>query len=225
MAAPLRPQHPRAPTWPPSTTPVTSDDLAAAKSKASLLCATTNTEPANKQFFDADDEDHPEDHFLSAYEYDDWANSDDDDDEEEIEWDAGIIDFALFDDDRRQAEEKHEQLGHRWRGFMSNQHLRDDLDVEELDGQPAARVPSYLTITLTPPSPKERMVTEDDDLPLFFDALKLNSRAPQRHQRPGLRHARTMSGKLHSWRRPSWRIHSVGEEPDAEREAEMDMAG
>lgn len=77
--------------------------------------------------------------------------------------------------------------------------------------------PAYLTVEITPPLPSEAGFPEDEDLPLSF-------RAPQRQlstakvtvQRPGLRHARTLSGKLHSWRRPGWEIYALEEAGEGE---------
>lgn len=63
----------------------------------------------------------PEDHFLSPiqmHEYEDW---DSDDDGEEVEWDAGITDFALFNNDRQRAQERHEKVPDRWNQLLASQ--------------------------------------------------------------------------------------------------------
>ncbi|TKA64135.1 hypothetical protein B0A55_11538 [Friedmanniomyces simplex] len=280
MSTPLRSQLSRTHTWPPSTPRLTTDAPVAYKSEAGPMSTSTSTNspPTTKEYLDEDLEDHPEDHFLSPiYSHSDWP-SDSDDDEEETDWDAGITDFALFDTDRRRAQETHEQLDRRWAAFLSTQHsalqraaqrnraetepettrpplpfedlpgltpdtspsLRDDLEVEAVAEGPETRVPGYLTVTLTPPSPEERRVDENDELPLFFfffddddndddaknKAKRRGSAPPPRPfkaQRPGLRHARTLSGKAHSWRRPGWGLRVIGEEPDEEARAERGM--
>lgn len=65
----------------------------------------------------------PEDHFLSPiqmHEYEDWDS--DSDGGEEVEWDAGITDFALFNSDRHRAQERHENvLPDRWDQLLANQ--------------------------------------------------------------------------------------------------------
>jgi len=65
----------------------------------------------------------PENHFLSPiqmHEYEDWDS--DSDGGEEVEWDAGITDFALFNNDRRRAQEQHEKvLPDRWNQLLANQ--------------------------------------------------------------------------------------------------------
>lgn len=73
--------------------------------------------------FKEDLEKNPEHHFLSPiqmYEYEDWAE-DSDSDAEEVEWDAGITDFALFDDDRRRAQESNRPLPSKWTGMLAQQ--------------------------------------------------------------------------------------------------------
>lgn len=214
---------------------------------------------------------HPEDHFLSPiqmYEYEDFWDDDSDDDGEEVEWDAGITDFALFDNDRRRAQETNEPLPNKWSHMLSEQesalqravkrnraesdpepvnrpflaaeddvpsltpdtspNLRDDLDVESFYGQnsPRPSVPHYLTVTITPPeNDDDRMINEEDDLPLSFYVSRnhMGSQTSRKLQRPGLRHSRTMSGRSHSWQRPGFNIYTVGEDPEAERTAELGM--
>jgi len=258
MAGPVERGLSRTSSWPPATVHLATHDSVSSKSDVEAM---DPKKPAVDGYFNEDMEDHPEDHFLSpVYEYEDWA-SDSEADDDEVEWDAGITDFALFDDDRRSDGDS---LDSKWAGFMANQQaalqrsaernrvatsldttrpplpveempgltpdsspsLRDDLDAETFDEPhlPASQGPEYLTITLTPPSPEEQSISEDDELPLFFDAKRTIGKrnAPRKPQRPGLRHFRTLSGKLHSWRRPSWALYSVGENPDAERKAEME---
>ena len=191
------------------------------------------------------------------YDYEEWDS--DDDDGEEVEWNAGITDFALFDDDRKRAQENDEALPSRWASFVSSQEaamqralqrerrdyapdttrpplpfedlpgltpdssprLKDDLDAEASgDVQPSK--PSYVTITVTPPPEDQRAIDEDDDLPLTFHYQRPSERKQAKHkvQRPGLTHNRTLSGKVHVWRRPSWHIYPVREDAEAEGEAE-----
>ncbi|KAK4544746.1 hypothetical protein LTR36_003995 [Oleoguttula mirabilis] len=221
---------------------------------------------------DDDLEDHPENHFLSPiHEYERWADdSDDDDDSDEVEWDAGITDFALFDHDKRRAEAGEEHLASRWDDFVSTQeatlhravqrarsnsgpdttrpplpfdempsltpdsspHLRDDLAEEvepyrqHLSASSRRRsVPNFLTMTVTPASGHAGIFADDEDLPisLYVPRVQRVQRASRKLERPGLRYARTMSGKAHVWRRPGWDMYSVGEDAEAERRAEMDM--
>lgn len=67
---------------------------------------------------------HPEDHFLSPvqlHEHEAWAEDSDDDDAGEIEWDAGITDFALFDTDRRRAGQQGQAMPDRWNRLLQSQ--------------------------------------------------------------------------------------------------------
>ncbi|KAK1067328.1 hypothetical protein LTR74_006532 [Friedmanniomyces endolithicus] len=108
----------------------------------------------------------------------------------------------------------------------SSPSLRDDLDVET---HGAAREHSYLTTLLVPPSLKERTVGPGDALPLSLDCslhadyddddVEKGLWMPvvqRRMQRPGLRGARTLSGRRHSWRRPGWGMFVIGEEGEGE---------
>ena len=81
---------------------------------------------------------------------------------------------------------------------------------------------SYVTITITPPPEDERTFDEEDDLPLTFHYHRPSERkqVKDKVQRPGLTHSRTLSGKVHVWRRPSWHIYPVREDAEAEGEAE-----
>ncbi|KAK3715156.1 hypothetical protein LTR37_007366 [Vermiconidia calcicola] len=218
-------------------------------------------------FFQDDLENNPQNHFLSSvgmYSYEDWAD-DRDSDGEEVEWNAGINDFALFDDDRRRAQENNEPLPSKWNNMLDQQasalqravertqeepkqddaaglsvtceenvpnltpdrspELRDDLDVESYHGQTASRpqLPNYLTIIVTPPEEdNDQAVEEDEDLPLSIYVARRRARSqPKRKlERPGLRHTRTMSGRIHSWTRPSHSMYTVGEDSEAEERAE-----
>ncbi|KAK3107999.1 hypothetical protein LTR53_017885 [Teratosphaeriaceae sp. CCFEE 6253] len=238
----------------------------------SALGSTDITTPTNSAsadgYFDEDLEEHPENHFLSVheyeYEYEDWASDSEADDGDEVDWNAGITDFALFPPDGRKSNTP-AKFSPQWADFVSSQHdalqrslartraadapdttkpplpfdalpgltpdtspdLRDDLDAEsmsddDLRAPGGYRVPSFLTVSLTPPSPDEQSVGEEDDLPLFMGPKRagVKRHPPRKPQRPGLRHSRTLSGKLHSWRRPSWGLWSVSERPEAERAAE-----
>lgn len=256
-------------SWPPAvrvtTTATDIGGASAPKPRSGSMSATTPSKSTYDQFED-DLEDHPEEYFLTpTYEYEDWAE--DDEAGEEIEWNAGITDFALFDNDRRRAQETHEQLPSRWDGFMTGQasalqraaqrtrtqstselkaaplfaedipeltpdnspRLGNDLDVESFNGQRATRssVPSHLIVVVTPPEEDDDGNAvgddEDEDSPLSFYVERATKRieAQRKVQRPGLRYSRTMSGKVHTWRRPSWRIYPVGEDTEAEERAEL----
>ncbi|KAI7237992.1 hypothetical protein KC330_g2851 [Hortaea werneckii] len=278
---------------------------------------------------DLNDTCNPEDLFLSPLQpYEDWNSDSDSDSGSEIEWDAGITDFALFDDDRRRAEKEGSALPTRWDSFMDSQHealdraaernlrsssmpditkpplpmqliqeeeeeeeeggsddgtpgltpdtspnLPDDMEVEDAaasssegknllpprsQSEPHLIMPKYHTIELLPPSAADRTIQDDEDLPLTFSYRRNNNPAstlppthtpakklphprpnflaenpPSQHQLlrdakgrlqrpPGLLGTgrRTLSGKLHVWRRPGWGIFSVGEDVEGERRAE-----
>ena len=257
-AATPRPESERRVTWPPAVhASVTSGSLFDKGGSATPSIVDHGDSPYD--LFEADLENNPEYHFLSPiqmYEYEDWAE-DSDSDAEEVEWDAGITDFALFDDDRRRAQESNRPLPSKWTGMLAQQSsalqraverrrrdsdpqplnrsqdtpedevpsltpdvspdLRDDLDVESFHGQAVARptVPNYLTITVTPPDDE----VGDEDVPLSFYVARKHASSPNRKlQRPGLRHSRTMSGRAHTWMRPS--MFTVGEDSEGEEKAE-----
>ncbi|KAK5123744.1 hypothetical protein LTR85_002380 [Meristemomyces frigidus] len=257
-----RPDLVRTSTWPPTIRAVSAVSATHDEGDSGPVSAMTESTPS---LFEEHPQDHPEDHFLSPmYEHEDW-DDDSDDDGEEVEWDAGITDFALFDDDKRRTQEGQDRLSSRWEHFMSTQqlalrraaerarsnstpdttrpplpfdqmpsltpdsspNLHDDLDAEPHQQLSSSRSgqSGYLTITLTPPPEDERTINDDDDLPLslYVQRVKEYRKANRKLERPGLRHSRNMSGKAHVWRRPSWHIYSVGEEPDAERRAELGM--
>lgn len=223
-------------------------------------------------FFEEDLNDNPDYHFLSPikmYEYD----SDSDDwDGEEVEWDAGITDFALFDNDRRRAQETGEELSSKWDGMLQQQssalqrsmtrnransfpmpatlrrderaveeempsltpdtspELRDDLDPDSFRTQTISRTdgPHFLTITVTPPSDDEDEQGErkgstgapaQEFFPSFLASTKPTRSPNGKLERPGLRHSRTMSGHIHTWRRPG--MQTVGENSEGEERAEQ----
>ncbi len=229
-----------------------------------------STKPTHDTF-EEDLENNPENHFLSPiqmYEYEDWAE--DSDSEDEVEWDAGIMDFALFDEDRRKAQEGDAPLPSKWSDMLAKQNdalqravkrsrddsnsedhvmipaqtsdnelpnltpdtspdLRDDLDVESFHGQTSLRpsIPNYLTIPVEPSDKQSgEVVEETKDLPLSTYVAKQQQQqratGDRKLQRPGMRYARTLSGRVHTWRRPSWNIYPVGEDAEAENRAEQE---
>jgi hypothetical protein len=115
-----RPEPERSLTWPQTLVlSATNDHI---RSKDRTLNDGEYGDPTYG-FFEADLENNPEYHFLSPiqmYEYEDWAD-DSDEEGEEVEWDAGITDFALFDDDRRRAQESNQALPSKWNGMLVQQ--------------------------------------------------------------------------------------------------------
>ncbi|KJX98160.1 hypothetical protein TI39_contig429g00027 [Zymoseptoria brevis] len=244
--------------------------------------------------FEDDLNKHPEDHFLSPvamYEYEDWADSSDNGDDEEVEWDAGITDFALFDSDRRAAEAHQEDVPNRWNSLLKSQELAlqravqrnrsnsdpklrtwtpllSDMPQLTPDNSPDPRDdrfgmstvfgskppqmagrPSYLSSNPVRSTRSFSIDAADSDLDDDYDATDeddfydsededeadlpvsvLIERARERRrqarcsERPGLKFNRTLSGKLHVWRRPSWNMYTVGEDVEAERRAEEQLA-
>lgn len=258
-------------SWPPRL------DAAAAVQKGvpEPHSASTTTITLHGNTYEDDLDSDPQNHFLSPiqmYEYEDWAD-DSDSDGEEVEWDAGITDFALFDNDRQQAQEGNKLLPSKWADLLARQasaleravqrnrqdstpdpvnrplpwsesevphltpdtspDLRDDLDVESYHGQsiPRPAVPNYLTVAVSPPDDDSTaLVEEDGDLPhstKLFRGQQLSKHAhpPQRLQRPGMRHTRTMSGHIHAWRRPDRQIYTLGEDSEGENRAEREGPG
>ncbi|PIA94194.1 hypothetical protein CB0940_08026 [Cercospora beticola] len=265
-------------TWPPTTVHCTTN---ADKKRITTSPPTPHDTmpfqprqaPRTVSFEDEINED-PASHFLSpakmAYEYEDWAE-DSDDDAEEVEWDAGITDFALFHQDRRQAQARRTSVPDRWESLLSSQAsalqravqrnrsdsdptrartwtplaqdvphltpdnsptLRDDFDIDHYCGGHAPRpsIPNYLQSAF---APSEELSDDDDydyetdsddeELPIDYlvERARERRRAARKMERPGMRFNRTMSGKVHVWRRPSWQLHDVGEDPEAERRAEL----
>lgn len=233
----------------------------------------TQKTPSHDPFEDEINE-NPAAHFLSPvsmYEYDDWAADDSDDEGDQVEWDAGITDFALFQNDQRQARERHEQVPDRWDSLLASQrnalhravqrnravsepspspmrtplladlpqltpdnspNLKDDFDIEAYCGQKARRqaIPDYLTLDVTPPDEEtdeddddEMTDSDDDELPVAYlvERARERRRQARKMERPGMRFNRTMSGKTHVWRRPSYHIYAVDEDAEAERKAEL----
>ncbi|GAB7359733.1 hypothetical protein MBLNU230_g6907t1 [Neophaeotheca triangularis] len=258
---PTRPEFDRSQTWP-------------------LPKAETTMKSILEEEEEEDIDQDPQQHFLSpvqSHEYQPWEDGSDDEDGSEIEWDAGITDFALFDNDRRQAEHRQTELPSRWQNVLINQEqalqrsVKRTLSHRQLSEDPATAItteaaedtdmpsltpdtspdlgdlgdefpdppppvahslppmrspshpkqkqpkPAYLTVEITPPLPSEASIQENEDLPLSFQAPRRQAPSSStdtdktKIQRPGLRHARTMSGKLHSWRRPGWEIYALDE--------------
>ncbi len=109
----------RSVTWPPLIH-LTTQNL---KWKAGPMSAPAKPDLDPYQSFLKALDSNPDSHFLAPikmYEYEDWA-SDSNDEGEEIEWDAGITDFALFDSDRRRARENDQPLPSRWNDMLENQ--------------------------------------------------------------------------------------------------------
>ncbi|KAK5112751.1 hypothetical protein LTR62_003849 [Meristemomyces frigidus] len=160
------------------------------------------SKPTSDSLSLADLEDHPENHFLSPLaRFDDWHpdSDDDEDDDDEIDWDAGITDFALYSDDRQQAEESNEQVDEKWDAFLKRQELALRRSVERSHSKPATRSPlpvgmpaltpdsspdlrddldvesfrgpAYHTLTIVPPSPHLLPFNGHQDLPLSFPSL------------------------------------------------------
>jgi hypothetical protein len=241
-----------------------------------------------------DIDDNPHSHFLSpVYMYESWDDSDgDSDDGSLVEFDAGITDFALFNDDYQHAKEHNLPLSDKWNDFVEGQaecldravartraernsfpagplysgstfgqhetvpsltpdvspRLADDLEYDSSDDNASNR--PYSTKIVTPDSqcpasapidiPARRHLStvsecaiEDDDFadpaaPAFLlyrhsqrpDKRKKSARPQPAPMRPGMSAgSRTLSGKLHVWRRPSWGIFMVDEEREREEEA------
>ncbi|KAI7085907.1 hypothetical protein KC356_g5468 [Hortaea werneckii] len=342
------PELRRPATWPPATRKSKTDDISASPLKTThidqifVIPPTPHLKPILPSDMADDDSlsDHPEDLndtcnpedlFLSPmHPYEDWNSDSDSDAGSEIEWDAGITDFALFDDDRRRAEKEGSALPTRWDSFMDSQNealdraaqrslrsssmpditkpplpmefaqgdeeeeggsdnetpgltpdtspnLPDDMEVEDpaalsskdqnmvparSQSEPHLIMPRYHTIELLPPLDDERTIQDDEDLPLTFSYRRndpastleaihtpakklphprpnfLNETSLSQHQHlrdakgrlqrpPGLLRTgrRTLSGKLHVWRRPGWGIFSVGEDVEGEKRAEEDQEG
>lgn len=242
--------------------------------------------------FEEDIDDNPHSHFLSpVHMYESWDDSDDDSDDGSFEFDAGITDFALFNDDYKRAKERNLPLSDKWNDFVEGQaqcldravartkaerttnstgtyysgssftqpevvpsltpdtspRLADDLDYDSAEDTTSA--PPYHTKIVTPESTRpastpidiparskqtlgslSESAIEDDEFedpaaPAFL-LYRHSQRADKRRQpakpqpapmRPGLSAgSRTLSGKLHVWRRPSWDLFSVDEERDEE---------
>jgi len=179
-------------------------------------------------------------------------DSDSDDEDFDGEWNAGITDFSLFTSNRKRAMETGEPLDGKWDSFVAGQadvfersrervmrgsgsevdqtpeltpdtspHLKDDIeDDAEMDKKRDVMVwmpvPDYLIFEVKPST--STAIGPDDDLP-----LSLTKAGQRRVERPGLKYSRTLSGKRHVWQEPNWDMPTVGEDIDAEEEAEQDF--
>ena len=213
----------------------------------------------NANLFKDDLEQNPENHFLSPVHaneyYACWDSDDDDDDDgEDVEWNAGITDFALFASDRKRAQETGEPLDAKWDNMLASQadalersnervresetgpaelpdltpdtspSLRDSAEFEQHERH-TGPVPNYLTVEVRPAelSDFQDALSEPKyDLPAsFYWARKRGlAKGILRVERPGLAHTRTLSGRVHVWRKPGKDMFTVGEDVDAEEEAE-----
>lgn len=237
-------------------------------------CPVTQPKPSDNLLEEEIDLD-PQAHFLSPVQmYEAWDDSDDEEDDG-IEWDAGIVDFALFSEDQKRARDENVPLSSKWNDLLADQsaayqrsvkrthdgtsepeflsrtssgdslpdltpdtspRLNDNLECDDEE-----EMPSYRTVIVTPDSVSgtskhlgsieeegsSAVEDEDDDMPLsfFVEHSRLRRRQsmpqpPQKLVRPGLRSGRTLSGKLHVWRKPSWDIWPVLEDASAEERAE-----
>lgn len=153
------------------------------------MSATERTKQTHDLFRD-DLDSYPENYFSSPikmYEYEDWA-SDSDDDSEEIEWDAGITDFALFDSDRRRAQESNERLPSTWNNMLENQTsaLQRSVDRKRVNSTPDQMSRPLLNAddvpSLTP-----------DNSPSLRDDLDVESYHGQNEARPSVPHYLTIN--------------------------------
>jgi len=228
----------------------------------------------------------PQAHFLSPVQrYEAWDDSDDDDEDDGIEWDAGIMDFALFSEEQKRAKQHNQPLDAKWDDLISSQtsayyrsvkrtndetkepeflsrnssgdslpgltpdaspQLGDDLEYHEEDEDEVEMITErpYRTVIVTPDSVKptsgepkplaniteadSALESDEEDLPITFslhrNKLRRRQSMPQptpKLVRPGLRSGRTLSGKLHVWRRPTWDIWPVHEDVSGEERAEI----
>ena len=245
--------------------------------------------------FEEDLDNNPHSHFLSpVHMYESWDDSDDDDDDD-CQFDAGITDFALFNDDYKRAKEEDTPLSAKWNDLIADQtdaynralartraelvdrptspfdsssnsaqhdavpsltpdtspRLVDDLDFdsgaeeststlslpyrtkivtpEDLPNRPASAPIDIPRSRFNLPALSESAV-EDEDFadpaaPAFLlyrhsqraDRRRNTARPAPPSMRPGMSAGnRTLSGKLHVWKRPSWDLYSVFEEREEE---------
>lgn len=83
-------------SWPSPYLPTEHPRMPSTKESKSFPA--TEERSSSHDAFLHDLDNHPDQHFLTPiemYDAEDWAS--DSEDEEDIEWDAGITDFALFD--------------------------------------------------------------------------------------------------------------------------------
>lgn len=152
----------RSATWPPST-PKTQQPQPQPVQPPQLPPPTITITPSEEDAFIDDLSEHPERHFLSPMNADDYWDSDPDSDfdDSDGEWNAGITDFALFSADRQRSVVTGQPLGAEWKSFMEGQGEafaryveRVRLDEEQDEGVPG----------LTPDaSPDMRDDLEDDE--------------------------------------------------------------
>ena len=245
--------------------------------------------------FEEDLDNNPHSHFLSpVHMYESWDDSDDDDDDD-CQFDAGITDFALFNDDYKRAKEEDTPLSAKWNDLIADQtdaynralartraelvdrptspfdsssnsaqhdavpsltpdtspRLVDDLDFdsgaeeststlslpyrtkivtpEDLPNRPASAPIDIPRSRFNLPALSESAV-EDEDFadpaaPAFLlyrhsqraDRRRNTARPAPPSMRPGMSAGnRTLPGKLHVWKRPSWDLYSVFEEREEE---------
>ena len=244
--------------------------------------------------FEEDLDNNPHSHFLSpVHMYESWDDSDDDDDDD-YQFDAGITDFALFNDDYKRAKEEDTPLSAKWNDLIADQtdaynralartraelvdrptspfdsssnsaqhdavpsltpdtspRLVDDLDFDSAEESTSTLSLPYRTKIVTPEDllnrpasapidiPRSRFnlpalsesAVEDEDFadpaaPAFLlyrhsqraDRRRNTARPAPPPMRPGMSAGnRTLSGKLHVWKRPSWDLYSVFEEREEE---------
>jgi len=267
----------------------TANKVAAVDSPSRPVVAAQPTQPS---LFEEDLDNNPHSHFLSpVHMYESWDDSDDDSDDGSFEFDAGITDFALFNDDFKRAKEQNVPLSNKWSDFVEDQaqcldravarsraelvdrpsgpfysgsslsqprdavpsltpdtspRLADDLDYDSAESSsdrsyrtkivtPASTQPASSPINI-PGRSQSNLSTltesaiddnefEDTSAPAFL-LYRHSQRAGKGRQlakpqpppmRPGLSAgSRTLSGKLHVWRRPSCDLFSVEEEADEE---------
>lgn len=119
--------------------------------------------------------------------------------------------------------------------------LRDSFDMERYCGRPAAAaataarpsIPNYLQSNFTPAEElsddddydddDDETDSDEDELPVAYlvERARERRRAARKLERPGMRFNRTMSGKVHVWKRPGYQLPDVGEDAEAERRAEL----
>jgi hypothetical protein len=249
--------------------------------------------------FEEDLDDNPHSHFLSPVQMHEFWDDSDDDDDDDYQFDAGITDFALFNDDYKRAKEQDTPLSAKWNDLIAdqaeaynraiartraeltdrptgpfdspsssfNQHdavpsltpdtsprLVDDLDfdsAEETQESTSTLSLPYRTKTVTPddlphrpasapidiprsrfnlPTLSESAIEDEEDFadhaaPAFLlyrhsqraDRRRNSARPQPPPMRPGMSAGnRTLSGKLHVWKRPSWDLYAVWEESEEE---------
>ena len=170
-------------SWPPPILRVITEQIAMAyKGKPGSISAIEQTGRIHSSF-DDDLNSYAEDVFLSPirmYEYEDWA-SDSDDDPEEVEWDAGITDFALFDDDRRRAQESNGRLPTKWNDMLENQTSALERAVARTRAGSNTNQVGWSTMT-----PEDMPSLTPDSSPELRDDLDIESYHGQNVARPSV---------------------------------------